>query len=107
MNDFRFLDIFLHSVVWAPNKLRPLFCKTTSCTLFGFVKCWYGIYRYVVDLCVYICAFAHICMSGGNLVLNVLRFWVELYLDDASLLHDFDDKSLNWFVPLLSKVKKK
>ena len=60
-----------------------------------------------VDLCVYICAFAHICMSGGNLVLNVLRFWVELYLDDASLLHDFDDKSLNWFVPLLSKVKKK
>ncbi len=44
-----------------------------------------NVYLYV---CMCVCAFAHICMSGGNLILNVLRFWVEL----RSLLHDLMTK---------------
>ena len=46
-------------------------------------------------------ALAHICMSGGNLVLNVLRFWVERSLlrdlmtkVEIGLFHFFQEVSL-------------
>ena len=102
---------FLHSVVWAPNKLRPLFCTTTSCTTLWI----YQVLAKNISACVYICVLeylcvyvyeflflAHICMSGGISVSNVLRFWVEVLF----CVLWFDDKSLNWFVPLLSRQRR-
>ena len=98
----------------------PLYGPQINCVLYsaqphharlcGFIKCWQRIFRHVcIYVCLYLCVYvyeilflAHICMSGGILVSNVWRFGVEVLF----CVLWFDDKSLNWFVPLLSRQRR-